>query len=228
MDFTGVLLIMKIKRQNTIFKKIVRIKREYGLINYLSGKIRRIYYKMLREKFSFGEWHIEPYELRPYALDIKKYVNKMRSIEKLCVCEVGCGLGDIIRNLKARKRIGIDLSKEAINCARFLDRWGGEYYVGSFDTVSEIAGLEQIDVLITVNFIHNIEPVVLRSYYETITLKTKVRYVILDTIESEGYLYFHNIDFLFPEMKTSTVISSHIVSTGGERRVYLVEVGNLF
>lgn len=214
------------KERNTI-KKILLIKREYGLLNYLLGRIKRVYYRRLRNKFSFGEWHLEPYELRPYAFDIKNYVNKLGNKE-LCVCEIGCGLGDIIRNIHAKRRIGVDISKEAINCARYLSRWGGlEYYVGSFDDVGEIVGEEHIDVLITVNFIHNIEPSVLRSYYESIFSKKKVRYVILDTIDSKGYLYFHDVGYLFPELKASTVISSHIVSTGGERRVYLVDTGNL-
>lgn len=90
--------------------------------NYLIGRIKRNYYKKLRRRFSFGEWHIEPYELRPYALDIKNYINSVGAKE-YCVCEIGCGLGDIIRNIHARRRIGIDLSPEAISCAEYLSRF---------------------------------------------------------------------------------------------------------
>ncbi len=108
-----------------ILAALIRVHKRQGIHTYLYGKYRRVFYHKLRKKYQFEEWHEEPYELRTYAWDIKNYVNTLvsTSYKPMCVCEIGCGLGDIIRNTRADKKIGIDISKEVIECAKFL---GGE------------------------------------------------------------------------------------------------------
>lgn len=212
-----------------IVESLVRIHKTTGIRTYLYGRYRRVKYRKLRKKFNFGEWHEEPYELRPYALDIKNYVNRLtRNIGMpSCVCEIGCGLGDIIRNICAEKKYGIDISKEAIECASFLNggvHYRTEFHVGSFESVGSLVNSRIVNVLITVNFIHNIEPAVLKNYYDDIMKEKKVDRIILDTIDSPGYMYFHDINYLFPNRKGETVLSTHRVSGGGDRKVYVVEM----
>lgn len=205
---------------------LIRVHKRQGIHTYLYGKYRRVFYHKLRKKYHFGEWHEEPYELRPYAWDIKNYVNTLvsTSYKPMCVCEIGCGLGDIIRNTRADKKIGIDISKETIECAKFLGGGDSEFFVGSFDSFNDIVQKRKIDVLISVNFIHNIEPEKLKMYYDQIMKNITVENIILDVIDSSGYKYCHDIDFLFPGRRGETVISSYKVSSGGERKVYVIDL----
>lgn len=99
-----------------------------------------------------------------------------------------------------------------------------EFHVGSFESVGSLVNSRIVNVLITVNFIHNIEPAVLKNYYDDIMKEKKVDRIILDTIDSPGYMYFHDINYLFPNRKGETVLSTHRVSGGGDRKVYVVEM----
>ena len=61
-------------------------------------------------------------------------------------------------------------------------------------------------------------------YYDQIMKNITVENIILDVIDSSGYKYCHDIDFLFPGRRGETVISSYKVSSGGERKVYVIDL----
>ena len=121
-----------------------------------------------------------PYELRPYAWNLVRYINKELNIQS--ACEIGCGLGDIIRNIRAEQKIGVDASESVIACAKFLDQQHKEnqrntdLYVGLF---GEEIPIPTIDLLITVNFIHGISPDDLRSGYARILEHSKVKHIMI-------------------------------------------------
>ena len=104
----------------------IRIHRRQGICTYCRGLLRRKYYARLKRKYGFGEWHITPYELRPYACEIIKFVTKLCADLRLSsICEVGCGLGDIIRNIKLTgRKVGLDISSTAIVSAKHLGGGG--------------------------------------------------------------------------------------------------------
>lgn len=52
--------------------------------------------------FNFHKWHISPSKNRIYPIDIINYVNNIPNT--LSVCEIGCGLGDIISHINAKKK----------------------------------------------------------------------------------------------------------------------------
>lgn len=195
---------------------ILRIRKQQGLLKYSIGYLKRPYYRYLQKKYGFDKWHINPYELRAYAVEMVKYVNRS-NVGGYCntVCEVGCGIGDILRNVRAKKKIGVDLSDKVIQCAIGLDR-KSDYYTGGFDKLCAVAP-KDIDVLITVNFIHNIEPSELADYYKMVMDSKNVQTVIVDTVDAAGYKYKHDFGTLLPGYK----IDQCIFDYGGRKVLVL-------
>lgn len=186
----------------------LRILKSQGAATFLHGLKRRRYYQQLQSEYGFDNWHIQPYELRPYAWDIVGCVNESK-LKNSSVCEIGCGLGDLIRNLDMQEKNAFDLSPEVISCAKMLDkRHKGaktEYHVGSFQEASE--HLQKASLLITVNFIHGIPPEELRQCYKTLLQRVDVGNIIADTVE--GYRYCHDFQQLLPEWKVEKVIGTY-------------------
>jgi ubiquinone/menaquinone biosynthesis C-methylase UbiE len=78
------------------------------------------------------------------------------------VLEIGCGLGNNLRNLKHEKIAGIDLSEHAINIAR--KRFPHySFYVGN---VLQIPLIETFDLVFTASVIQHIEPNLLDKAFE--------------------------------------------------------------
>ncbi len=133
-------------------------------------------------------------------------------------CEIGCGLGDIIRNLNAKEKIAYDISPEVIRCAKKLNydshnNNGIKYHLGSFRELSNDLH-EKIDLLITINFIHGMSPDQLKAEYDCILSKKGIRAIIVDSVE--GYTYHHDFDKILPDWYVSKVIGNY-----GQRKVLL-------
>lgn len=179
------MLIERIKYQYSIFK-------DQGF-TYFVGLFKRTKYIKLQKKYGFDEWHITPYELRPYAYCLVGFLNSLQRINN--VVEVGCGLGDIIRNINAPCKYGYDISMSVINCAKQIDsnHRGGKttFICGGFEDVKEFD--KPIDVLITVNFIHNIPIKDLEFYYKRIFKINNVKGIVFDSVEADGYKYNHEL-----------------------------------
>jgi len=182
-----------------MFRNIREIHRTIGLRNYYYGKIiRKNKYKSLQKQFGFDGWHIAPYQTRQYAWDIVQMINDdPDTYNTLSVVEIGCGLGDIIRNINAGRKYGIDLSKEAIEAAKYLDKDNQvTWTAGSFDDAAKI---DDIDLLITVNFMHEIEPEALKGMYDSIVKDKNVKYIIADSAKGYQYKYWHDFSYLLPD-----------------------------
>lgn len=202
-----------------IIAKLVEIHHREGLWNSFVGRIRIHYYRRLQKRFHFNSWHITPYQLRPYAVDVLKLINGMtKSGEINSVCEVGCGIGDILNNIKhTESRIGIDMSEEQIACAKYLSKGRANYYVGTFGDVKDAVSYGKLDLLITVNFIHAIDPNTLKSLYDSIFDHVDVRYIIIDCVDGEGYKYFHNPAVILPQYRIAKTIGTGY--TGGANNI---------
>ena len=190
----------------------INLLKSQGFRVYSCGLFRKLYYIFLRKHFKFEEWHTTPYELRPYAWDIVRYVNEM-GIRNGCICDIGCGIGDIVRNIDCKHKYGFDISKEAIKCARYLEKHENRenitnFYVGSFDKVSKHV-YSDIDLLLTVNFIHGMSSEQLKKQYETIFSLIKVKCIIVDIVKIPGGNDSHDFSWVLPDYYIYQVISHH-------------------
>lgn len=168
----------------------------------------RLFRRVLLFIFKFDKWHINTLTERSYANDIIKHVNSRPENERQSLVEIGCGLGDIIRNAKYRNRLGFDMDANVLKAASFLSRLYANGTV-SFDVFefpkSTLNGKH--DVLILVNWIHHIAPEVLRTKLEeyfTNHLNTNGE-LIIDTVQNQGYKYNHSIDFLVANLNCKLV-----------------------
>lgn len=190
------------------------ILRQQGVAMFVSGGVRSLYYARLRKRYNFDPWHITAYELRPYATDIVKYLRKICNGQERIV-EIGCGLGDLIRNMKG-KRYAFDISSNAIDCAKYLDvDKAVEWHVGSFSDVKyNISG--SIDYLITVNFIHVFDSESLKNMYNEIIEGSSVKNIIVDVVPREGAVE-HDFGYILSNYKIAREIGSY----NGRRVIHL-------
>lgn len=176
------------------------------LINEDIGIIKQHYYTWLQKKFHFDSWHIVPINQRQYAIDIIYYLNKQIITKNGYIVEVGCGLGDIIGNINypTRKKIGLDKDLRVISGAKAANPFRAIYKVGSFDNINQ----KKISLLITVNFIHNIEPTELKHIYMKICKENCIERIVLDVVKSKNYLYNHNGEYLLKDLGYTRAMSS--------------------
>jgi ubiquinone/menaquinone biosynthesis C-methylase UbiE len=185
------------------------------------GKIKEIYFKYLQRKYGFQQWHITPINFRPYAISIVKYLNRQ---SKNKVVEIGCGLGEIIGNIKDCNRIGVDIDENVISAARKIYH-NVQFDVGTFENIKN----QSIDYLITVNFIHLISPEELKEKYRFLCKNNDIRYFVLDIVDSPTYKYNHNIDYLFDGWGGYRVIKRfrRFETQNGSRYVYIIGKNNI-
>jgi SAM-dependent methyltransferase len=163
-----------------------------------SGKIIRM---LLRTAFRFEQWHTFTLTEREYAKDIIVYCNQKNV--KNVFAEIGCGLGDIIKHAKYRERYGYDVDANVLKAAIFLDRFTLKkkirFSVFNFP-VSTLPG--SYDVIVMVNWIHLIEPAILKSKiseYFNNSLKEE-GFIIIDTVQDQEYKFNHDIQYLSVEL----------------------------
>ncbi|QNN65720.1 class I SAM-dependent methyltransferase [Sphingomonas rhizophila] len=144
---------------------------------------------MLAKRFGFPpKWH-NPTSARPYRLLVAEMINRR---DPRVVVEVGCGLGAILARLKAPHRIGYDTDAGALRAARLLRSGGIEFKQGSLAEVGEPA----MDILVLVNWIHDVSPADLREGIMPLIART--RFLMVDAIDpgSDGYRFSHDFAFL--------------------------------
>ncbi len=162
----------------------------------------RLYMYIMHRQFGFEEWHATaPFCCRPYK---KKVVSIIKSLNSNGVVEIGCGLGDIGRNLQEPNKLhyfGIDQDSKVIDAARYLAR--NEKLItfkrGSFEDIKTLSS-DRFDTLLLLNWPHNIDK---KSLVNMITsnLTNNIQYLLIDGIkqQSSGYLYYHYAKELIEE-----------------------------
>jgi hypothetical protein len=136
-----------------------------------------------------ASWH-PPTSTRPYRIVVADLVN---SLQPDVVCEVGCGLGSILSRIHAPRRLGFDIDPAVIKAAKLLRGRRIEFHQGGLAEVS----LPQMDVLMLVNWIHEISPADLAL--QLVPLLGRTHYLVLDAIDASndfGYRYKHDFSFL--------------------------------
>lgn len=171
-------------------RKMANVRR-IGLLRFLQIGGDRLFLRALAWKFHFHPWHADaPTSARPYRHIVAGIVNELKPTS---VVEVGCGLGMILRLVQAPQRHGYDLDEGVIRAARFLHRDSIAFHHGDLSSVS----LPRIDVLILVNWIHEISPEALENLLTPLLPRTGC--LLLDAVDPDGppgYRFKHDFSFL--------------------------------
>ena len=83
-------------------KKMIRKLKEVGFRNVLVGGVKKVRYMQMINKYHFDPWHLSPYEWKEYAQACVRYLNTRNC---KTVVDIGCGLGEVLRYIKARSAL---------------------------------------------------------------------------------------------------------------------------
>lgn len=187
-----------------------------GPVPVLVGLTKHLRYRPLIREHKLYRWHATPLEWRPYAIEVVRVVRDLLRREGLAtVVEVGCGIGTVLAAIRPTRGVGYDTDEAAVAAAREIGR-RCEFRAGSFADVAE----GEIDVLIAVNFTHNIPPEELRRCFEQVLTANRVKYVVVDSV---AYTYHHDYDAVLAGLCERVSTSEPFVS---ERRVLLYRVSS--
>jgi hypothetical protein len=159
-----------------------------------AGKVYRMF---LRSMYRFDRWHLYTLRERIYAQDIIRFCNN-RPVRNSFV-EIGCGLGDIIRNVNYGSKLGLDHDKAVVGAAAVMNRLALRPGM-SFGTFSFPGSVldGRYDVIVMVNWIHAFSPEALaegmNGYFRNNLNPGGV--LIIDTVQDPEYRYNHDIGFL--------------------------------
>lgn len=148
--------------------------------------------KLLIELLRLDEWHYSGHYDKEYAQCTVKMVNNLIERDGSpngYIVEIGCGLGDIIGYIKAKrhKKTGLDLEQKVAYAAGILHP-DTQFLKGSFANVRN----QDIYCLIMVNLLHFIDPNYTGAEIKKIIDNNNVKYVVLDELrdtENTSYRY---------------------------------------
>jgi SAM-dependent methyltransferase len=162
--------------------------------------VRRVERSLLQRVYGFDRWHVG-HAGEPYVADIVDHLNTWPDADREGVVEIGCGLGDILRRLRFRTRVGLDRDAGVISAARFLARFqAGErprFNVFEFPR-EQLTGV--YNAIIMVNWIHQVDPDILSRAaraYAAQHLRPGGA-LVLDTVDDAAYEHNHDIRSLAP------------------------------
>ena len=199
-----------------VFLRKYRAIRRTGVLLTLRVGVDRLFLTVLQWIYKFHPWHASaPLSARPYRYAVARMVNELRPLR---VVEVGCGLGGNLALINAPERFGYDLDDGAIRAARFLHRSKKISFIhGDISTVD----VRNIDVLILVNWIHEISPQKLEEWL--VPVLPHAGYLLLDAIdpnEPGSYRYKH--DFSFLEKRVERLAVTRVSNEGRSFQLFRV------
>lgn len=178
---------------------------------------------LLRRVFGFDAWHVSSFMDRPYAHAVVDFLNSRP--KRASVVEVGCGLGDILRHLNYKDRLGLDRSQEVLRAARVMAMLSPKLRrhttFHTFDFLGDdLSG--QFDAIILVNWIHEIEPAALKGSIDKLFSKNLRAdgVIVFDVLNGPGYRYSHSV------VEISRNLPCKIVPVGDfdfSRRIFALE-----
>lgn len=162
----------------------------------ISAQYRLTYYFriLLFKIYKFDKWHVSPLMDRRYAQDLIVYLNSRK--ERYKFLEVGCGLGDILRNVKYKYRLGLDIEQEVLSAARLISIFQLKRGIGFRKFIFPIDSINgKFDVILLVNWIHNIEPYIIKEkvseyFHQNLSVHGLI---IIDSVNHNGYKYYHKV-----------------------------------
>ncbi|GII83252.1 hypothetical protein Ssi03_12420 [Sphaerisporangium siamense] len=168
----------------TTVKRLTRkieVARRHGADNVAKALAGKALQFPLSLVFGADRWHLRGFHTTNYkkmAVEIARTVPGRLDV----AVEVGCGLGDVLGRVRARRRLGFDIDRGVIAWARFLRRPGGtrpEFAVGSFDALIRHE-VREIDLLITLGWFHYMPDDWIGQQMRALLAAKRVRYVLVD------------------------------------------------
>lgn len=186
---------------------------------------RELTYGHYQRKYHFGMWHMMPKKSKPYVEDIINYIveSNLEPEKEMHIVEIGCGLCDILadKRLGHMKRTGIDIERNVIEaCKEIYRKTNITFIEGSFDVVKDM----QIDVLIAVNFIHNLSREEMQKNIGRMIAENDIRTFILDEVDGDGYKYHHDFSEIVPDgYEEKNCFGPYPIVGGGKRYTNVFE-----
>jgi len=170
--------------------------------------------------FRFDYWHSSPRENRDYILFSNKIIKLKKN--KDYIADIGCGLGEVTYNIKNSY---IDFYDSSSNIIRFLKitkffQKKNNFYLFDF---KEEQLTKKYDVIVLLNFLHNIDEQFFLERLSNIYFKNLRRYgfLIFDIIDqNKNYKYNHKIKFFLEKNKIKRVFISNKMKFN--RRIIIV------
>ncbi|MDH2424131.1 class I SAM-dependent methyltransferase [Sphaerisporangium sp. TRM90804] len=158
-----------------------RIARRHGAADVARALARKAVRLPLLLAFGADRWHLRGYHTTAYMKAAVAFARDV-PLELDVVAEVGCGLGEILTRVPARRRLGYDIDRGVIASARFLQRFtrsAAEFTVGSFE---ELAGAEPevIDLLVVTGWFHYMPDDWIKDRLRDLLAAKRVRYILVD------------------------------------------------
>ena len=160
-----------------------------SVIKYIA---KRAYFTWLQRKYSFDVWHaVTPYEARSYKKTVVELASKL---EVDSVVEIGCGLGEILARIDSKNKFGVDRELAVIDAANHLYKKQCQFYDIDLDDFIAEFPHDNFELLIMVNWVHEIPWVNLKQKIKDIHTKFHNKFLLIDAVDNtaEGFQHYHN------------------------------------
>lgn len=180
------------------FRAFSRALTRFGVIGMCRCIGSRLFFHSIRQFFGFNAWHCSgTFSCRAYKQRVVDLANQLAPRR---VVDIGCGLGEVLVRINAKDRIGFDVDSRVVRAAQWLHGSKAAFFTASLEENEKIANStgEAADVLIMVNWIHELPPQDLIRMLNALLARIKIRFLIVDGIfpDIPGYRYHHGIDVL--------------------------------
>ena len=169
---------------------ILKIFNKIKFLQKLSN-LNFLYYLFLTKINNIDKWHAyNNLKNRPYKKEIIDFCNKKKFN---IVLDYGCGFGDIIKSIDAKKKFAYDKDPKIIKISRTLFNSNNIIFVSS-KKLSDLKKKE-IDCIFFINFLHDYNEQTVKKIIQSFPL---AKFILLDGINNnvKGFNFFHNYVFL--------------------------------
>jgi 2-polyprenyl-3-methyl-5-hydroxy-6-metoxy-1,4-benzoquinol methylase len=178
-------------------------------MNKISYKFKYFLRYLLKLYFDFDKWHIAPISGKIYIQRTILFLNSISITDRQKFCDIGCGLGDLIRNVNYKLKHGFDSDKNVLNAARFLNffqknKISYNIFIFPDNNLLEV----NYNVISLINWIHHISPEILKNNIEkyfNINL-TPNGLIIIDTVSDPNYKFNHDINFIISNLNCEIIL----------------------
>jgi hypothetical protein len=192
-----------------------------------AGRLKLFDRKILQLVYGFDAWHVSKPFQRPYVRAIIQFINGLPPEQRDKICEIGSGLGDILRNVDAREKFFLEYDEKVLSACRFLAKIHNKgkaarnVFLNFCFPKNNLT--ERYNIIVMVNWIHAIDGGTLNEqlirYYNGHL--SPGGFIMVDSVEAEFASYHHD----FKEFEEETGIKKKQL---GEdfifgRRVWLLE-----